>query len=191
MNPRSLIFSLFLLVPTIALAHADLESSSIEAGATVTEPLSEVSLTFTEAAELGFSTFKVYPLPADPAATNHDEPGMEDHDDETSGGHDDTAAAQAEGGHNDDAADDHGDDSEHGALDAAAETLLAEVIDAQRDEGVRADTGVSPSEGQSETVTLQLRNDLEPGAYAVMWKVLSVDAHTIEGFLTFTYDPSE
>lgn len=190
MNPRSLIIGLFLFVPTLALAHADLESSSIEDGATVTEPLSEVSLTFTEAAELSFSTFKVYPLPADAATAGDDDSGAEDHD-ENSGDHDETAAAQAEGGHDGGAADDHGDDSGHGALDAAAETLLAEVMGAQGDEDARADTGVSPSEGQSETVTLRLRGDLEPGAYAVMWRVLSVDAHTIEGFLTFTYDPNE
>jgi copper resistance protein C len=189
MNPRSLILGLFLFIPATALAHADLESSSIEDGATVTESLSEVSLTFTEAAELGFSTFKVYPLPADAATAGDDDSRAEDHD-ENSGDHDD-AAAQAEGGHDDGAADDHGDDGGHGALDAAAETLLAEVIDVQDDEDARADTGVSPSEGQSETVTLRLKEELEPGAYAVMWKVLSVDAHTIEGFLTFTYDPDE
>lgn len=189
MNPRSLMFGLFLFVPTLALAHADLESSSIKDGATVTESLSEVSLTFTEAAELSFSTFKVYPLPADAAMTGDEGSGAEDHD-ENSGNHAD-ASAQAEGGHDGGAADDHGDDSGHGALDAAAETLLSEVIDAQGDEGARADTGVSPSEGRSETVMLRLKDDLEPGAYVVMWKVLSVDAHTIEGFLTFTYDPGE
>ena len=188
MNPRGLIFGLFLLVPTMALAHTDLESSSIEDGATVTEPLTEVSLTFTEAAELGFSTFKVYPLPVDAATASDDNMNSEDHD-ESSGSHDD-AAAQTEGEH-DGATDDHGDEGDHGALDAAAETLLAEVIDVRGDEDARADMGVSPSEGRSETVTLRLEDDLEPGAYAVMWRVLSVDAHTIEGFLAFTYDPGE
>ena len=48
---------------------------------------------------------------------------------------------------------------------------------------------MTPASGQSETVTLRLKDGLEPGAYAVMWNVLSVDSHTIEGFLTFTYDP--
>ena len=65
MNLRSLLFCLFLLFGTAALAHAELRSSSVEDGATVTEPLTQVTLTFTEAAELGFSTFKVYPLDAD------------------------------------------------------------------------------------------------------------------------------
>ena len=54
-----------------------------------------------------------------------------------------------------------------------------------------ASSGVSPATGQSETVTVRLKDDLEPGAYAVMWRVLSVDSHAIEGFLTFTYDPGE
>lgn len=65
------------------------------------------------------------------------------------------------------------------------------VIALQGDEADRADAGFTPAEGRSETVTLQLKDDLEPGAYAVMWKVLSVDSHTIEGFLTFTYHPNE
>ena len=206
MNLRSLLFGLVLLISTTALAHADLESSSIEDGATVTEPLTEVSLTFTEAAELGFSTFKVYPLPA--GAVADDTVGRSDDPDgeaaaehgEGADGHDE-AADQAETEHGEgehsgdattaDAAADHGDEGGHGALDAAAETLMAEVIGSRDDENARADAGVSPSEGQSETVTLQLKDDLEPGAYAVMWRVLSVDAHTIEGFLTFTYDPGE
>lgn len=205
MNPRTLIFSLFLLVPSTALAHAELESSSIEDGATVTGPLTEVSLTFTEAAELGFSTFKVYPLPAeavgDATAGRSEDPDgtpVAEHDEEA-GSHDEAAQAETEHGEGEhtgdatttDAVDDHGGEGEHGALDAAAETLMAEVISVQDDQDARADTGVSPSEGQSETVTLRLKEELEPGAYAVMWKVLSVDAHTIEGFLTFTYDPGE
>ena len=66
---------------------------------------------------------------------------------------------------------------------------MAEVMDAPDDALARADAGVTPASGQSETVTLRLKEGLEPGAYAVMWNVLSVDSHAIEGFLTFTYDP--
>ena len=190
MNLRRLLFCLCLFIPATALAHAELEASSVEDGATITEPLAEVSLTFTEAAELGFSTFKVYPLPADAAvaAVPEGAAGADDHD-ESAGDQDD--AARAEDEHAAEAADDHGDEGDkggHAALDAAAETLMAEVIDAPDDADARADAGVTPATGQSETVTLRLKDGLEPGAYAVMWNVLSVDAHTIEGFLTFTYD---
>ena len=78
---------------------------------------------------------------------------------------------------------------EHGTLDAAAETLMAEVMGLRNDADARVDAGVTPATGQSESVTLRLKDGLEPGAYTVMWNVLSVDAHTIKGFLTFTYDP--
>lgn len=188
MNLRTPLLCLLLSVPATALAHAELEASSVEDGATITEPLGEVSLTFTEAAELGFSTFKVYPLPA-AATVPGDDAGADDHD-ESSDDHDD-AAVQAEDEHASEATDDHADEGGHAALDAAAEALMAEVMDATDDAGARADAGVTPATGQSETVTVRLKDDLEPGAYAVMWRVLSVDSHAIEGFLTFTYDPGE
>ena len=187
MNLRTPLLCLLLSVPATALAHAELEASSVEDGATITEPLGEVSLTFTEAAELGFSTFKVYPLPADAATLPEGAAGADDHD-ESSGDHDD-AAAEAGAEHDAEATGDHGDEGGHAALDAAAETLMAEVMDAPNDALARADAGVTPATGQSETVTLRLKDGLEPGAYAVMWNVLSVDSHAIEGFLTFTYDP--
>ena len=182
MNLRTPLLCLLLSVPATALAHAELEASSVEDGAIITETLGEVSLTFTDAAELSFSTFKVYPLPA-AATVPGDDASADDHD-ESLGDHDD-AAAQAEDEHASEATGDHA------ALDAAAETLMAEVMDAPDDAGARADAGVTPATGQSETVTLRLKDGLEPGAYAVMWNVLSVDSHAIEGFLTFTYDPVE
>ena len=206
MHFRTLSLTLLLLLPGFALAHAELNASSIEDGATLTQKPTEVSLTFSEAAELGFSTFKVYPLStqaatAEPASTE-EHGDTEGHDGAATS--DDHDGAEAEDADNHDAAatsDDHAADTEkadssedggsHGALDAAAETLMADVIGVKDDAEVRADTGVTPSSGQSETVTLPLKSDLAPGAYAVMWKVLSVDSHAIEGFLTFTYEPGE
>jgi len=38
--------------------------------------------------------------------------------------------------------------------------------------------------GQSATVTLTL-SDLDPGSYTLMWRVLSVDSHPSQGFITF------
>lgn len=34
-----------------------------------------------------------------------------------------------------------------------------------------------------------LPTDLAPGTYAVMWRALSVDTHTLQGFMVFTYQP--
>lgn len=41
----------------------------------------------------------------------------------------------------------------------------------------------------SETVVLSLPEGLEPGAYAVLWRALSADTHTLQDFLVFTYEP--
>ena len=182
---RRALLTLFLLVGAVS-AHSELESASPNQDAVVTTPPGEVVLTFSEPLELAFSTFKVYPLPADAATLPEGAAGADDHD-ESSGEHDD-AAAEAGAEHDAEASGDHGDEGGHAALDAAAETLMAEVMDAPNDALARADAGVTPATGQSETVTLRLKDGLEPGAYAVMWNVLSVDAHTIEGFLTITYD---
>ena len=45
------------------------------------------------------------------------------------------------------------------------------------------------SAGASETVILLLPEDLPPGEYAVVWRALSVDTHTMQDLLTFTYRP--
>ena len=139
MNLRTPLLCLLLSVPATALAHAELEASSVEDGATITEPMGEVSLTFTEAAELGFSTFKVYPLPAEAATLPDGAAGADDHD--ASSGDHDAAAAEAGAGHDAEATGDHGDEGGHAALDAAAETLMAEVMDAPDDARARRRRG--------------------------------------------------
>lgn len=62
MTVKRLLLLLALLVPLGAgsvLAHAELASSEPSAETTVTEPLEEIRLGFSEAVELGFSLFKV------------------------------------------------------------------------------------------------------------------------------------
>lgn len=64
---RHLILLLATLVPLglgVAQAHADFASSEPASDATITQPLEEVRLVFTEAVELDFSLFKVYELDA-------------------------------------------------------------------------------------------------------------------------------
>lgn len=140
-----------LLVLTLALAgvgaaHSELASSTPADGDVLGAPPAEVRLTFTEAVEVRFSTFKVYPLGADvnPSA----------------------------------------DDAE-ARLNGLAGALVSEVLETQGDDDARADTGVRTGERTAETVTLPLKEGLGAGIYVVMWRALSVDTHTTQGFLTF------
>lgn len=173
MQVRILVLVSVLLLPSFAFGHAELKAASIEDGVTLTTVPAEISLTFSEAAELSFSTFKVYRIPD----------GTGDSGSASEGQHD--LASQDGGG----AGSSHGEDKTHGALDSAAQHLMGDVIGDTDDIDVRADMGVTPSSGQTEKVTLALKSNLVPGAYAVMWKALSVDSHDIEGFLTFIYEP--
>lgn len=76
-------------------------------------------------------------------------------------------------------------------LTAAAEALIEEVLELRDDDEARVDTGVVTEERTTPTITLSLREDLEPGSYLVMWRALSIDSHTTEGFIIFTFDPEQ
>lgn len=76
-------------------------------------------------------------------------------------------------------------------LTAAAEALIEEVLELRDDDEARMDTGVVTEERTTPTITLSLREDLEPGSYLVMWRALSIDGHTTEGFIIFTFDPEQ
>lgn len=73
---RALASLLLVLVvlPSIAAAHAHLDSSSPAANAAVAEPVAVVTLTFSEGVEVAFSTFKLYAIAGevDLAADNAD-----------------------------------------------------------------------------------------------------------------------
>lgn len=62
---RSLFLALTLALAGVGSAHADLASSTPVAGAVLERAPDEITLTFTEAVEVRFSTFKVYALGAD------------------------------------------------------------------------------------------------------------------------------
>lgn len=62
---KSLFFALTLALAGVGGAHAELASSTPSAGAVLESSPAEVSLTFTEAVEVRFSTFKVYALGTD------------------------------------------------------------------------------------------------------------------------------
>ncbi|WP_027882753.1 copper resistance CopC family protein [Meiothermus rufus] len=132
----------------VALAHAYLVSSSPADGAVLREAPSQVRLSFTEAVELRFSRFKVYPLEAPREALNNPQ-----------------------------------------RLRMLAEALVAQVLPLRDDEARRVDMGLVTPGRTAENVQLALKPGLKPGAYVVMWQVLSVDTHTTRGFLLFVYRP--
>ncbi len=141
-----------------AYAHAYLETSSPKEGEVLADLPEAVTLTFTEATEVRFSTFKVYPLDADIDMSGEN-------------------AAQR--------------------LNALAGQRVSEVLEARGDEDARANTGVEADGRASARVTLPLREDPEDldreGSnathYVVMWRVLSIDTHTTQGFFTFSVVP--
>jgi methionine-rich copper-binding protein CopC len=80
--------------------------------------------------------------------------------------------------------------SELRRLNAAAGSLVSEVLQKRGDEDARADQGISNTSRTATDVAIKLRPNLTPGAYAVMWRVLSIDTHTTQGFYVFVFAPS-
>lgn len=74
-------------------------------------------------------------------------------------------------------------------LNAAAGALVSQTLQRRGDEAERADTGVDAAARTTNEVVMRLRPDLRPGPYVVMWRVLSIDTHTTQGFYVFTYQP--
>lgn len=82
--------------------------------------------------------------------------------------------------------------SESDNAKAAAAELVADVLQLRndQDEPARVDVGVlAPTRSGSEIV-VGLEKELAPGQYVVMWRALSVDSHTTQGFYVFSYSPS-
>lgn len=67
---RSLLLALLALWPSYALAHTQVTRQLPPAGSTVTAPAA-IRLELSEAINLHFSTFKVYPLPAGQSAQGY------------------------------------------------------------------------------------------------------------------------
>jgi len=74
------------------------------------------------------------------------------------------------------------------ALHAAADDLMAADLLKRGDEASRSDAGVANTTSTGTDITLRLKG-LEPGAYVVMWRALSVDTHTTQGAFVFVYTP--
>jgi hypothetical protein len=74
------------------------------------------------------------------------------------------------------------------ALHAAADSLVAANLLKRGDEAARSDAGLANTTRSSDDIVVRLK-DLEPGAYVLMWRVLSVDTHTTQGSFIFVYAP--
>ncbi len=82
-------------------------------------------------------------------------------------------------------------DSAWKRLNGLAGALVNEVLTAN-DAGAeaRVDEGVETASATTAEVSLSLPDDLAPGVYVVMWRVLSIDTHSTQGFLVFEYVPA-
>ncbi len=76
-------------------------------------------------------------------------------------------------------------------LQELARPLVERVLPLRDDMGraERADAGLKTQGRTAENVVITLKPDLKPGAYVVMWRVLSIDTHTTSGFFVFVYQP--
>jgi methionine-rich copper-binding protein CopC len=195
-----LISSFFLLLG-LALAHSTLESSSPTDGSILAAAPTQVVLNFVEEAQIEFSVFKVYPLPLSPEAmmmleaepvteesmaAEHEATATADSDTNSTseGEHSEGEEHTDEAGSGEMAEGEHSGGGADELMDTAAKELIPMVLDVTGDEAARVDTGILEKD-TSKTVTLTLKENLAPGAYVVMWRVLSVDTHTVEGSLTF------
>lgn len=76
-------------------------------------------------------------------------------------------------------------------LKARAAKLVDEVLQLRGDEAARADAGLRPAGRESAEIQIILKEELPPGPYVVMWRVLSVDTHITWGHYVFTYAPAD
>lgn len=76
-------------------------------------------------------------------------------------------------------------------LKAQAAKLVDEVLQLRRDEADRADAGIVPAGRDSAEIQIILQDNLPPGPYVVMWRVLSIDTHITWGHYVFTYAPDD
>jgi methionine-rich copper-binding protein CopC len=69
-------------------------------------------------------------------------------------------------------------------LNGLAGALVNEVLMLRDDAEARSDAGLLTDARIADSVTLALK-DLTPGAYVVMWRVLSIDTHITQDFFVF------
>ena len=70
-------------------------------------------------------------------------------------------------------------------INAQAGMLVNEVLGGAENEDLQVDADLANVPSRSEQVSLVLEEDLGPGIYFAFWRVLSIDTHITEGFVTF------
>jgi methionine-rich copper-binding protein CopC len=75
------------------------------------------------------------------------------------------------------------------ASPASAPALVQKVLSLKGDEASRADAGLATRGETASRIEINLKEGLKPGAYVVMWRVLSVDTHVSQDAFVFTYQP--
>jgi methionine-rich copper-binding protein CopC len=194
----------FVLSLGLVFAHSEFESSVPEDGAALDTAPTEVVINFENNIQPTFSVFKVYAIPEDVLADAEMMPAesephaesetrsetqahSETENQASSEGETATSASTDEHTHNESehSEGEHSESGEHGVMDRAAEMLIPTVIDLSGDEAARADTGLAATQDMAKSVTINLKENLAPGAYVAMFRVLSEDTHVVEGFITF------
>lgn len=74
-------------------------------------------------------------------------------------------------------------------LNALAVPLFNQALKHKGDEDARADTGLRTTARSTKEVVIGLKEGLKPGAYVVMWQLLSADTHVLSDFYVFVYQP--
>jgi methionine-rich copper-binding protein CopC len=74
-------------------------------------------------------------------------------------------------------------------LRALAVTLFNQALKRKDDEEARADSGLKNTPRSTKEVVIGLKEGLKPGAYVVMWQLLSADSHVMSDFYVFVYQP--
>ncbi len=70
-----------------------------------------------------------------------------------------------------------------------AANLVKQALPAKNDAALRVDAGLATTARTSRTINLNLKPNLKPGPYVVMWRNLGVDGHPETGFFVFVYRP--
>lgn len=81
------------------------------------------------------------------------------------------------------------DPQEYQQLHSQALELVTKVIPKRNDQAERADLGITSQNTIGTSVTLKIKENLSSGIYVVMWRVLSVDTHTTQGYFLLNYVP--
>ena len=74
-------------------------------------------------------------------------------------------------------------------LNALAAQIAGEVLAVRGEVEGEIAFELQPARGTVEKFELRFEEPLAPGSYALIWRVLSVDTHIIEEFITFTVLP--